>query len=219
MTPAPCVKKTPVLYGYWRSGAAYRARIGLELKGLAYEHRAIDLRSGQQHQPDFTAMNPQGLVPALEIDGQVLSQSLAILEYLEETHPEPPLLPQTPGARAQARAMAEIIACDIHPLNNLRVLKALTRLELDEPRRNAWAAGWIETGFAALEQLIARHGRGWAFGEHPGIVECCLIPQIYSAGRFGADLTRFPRIREIDARAAEHPAFQAAHPNRQPDAD
>jgi maleylpyruvate isomerase len=209
----------PVLHGYWRSGTSYRTRIALELKGLAYEHRGVDLRAGEQRSEAFLRLNPQGLVPALEVEEGVLTQSPAILEWIEERWPEPPLLPAEPFARAEVRAMAATVACDIHPLNNLRVLQALKRdLNADEQAVAAWTARWITAGFDALERLIGRHGKGWAWGEAPTLADCCLIPQVYSARRFEVDLEPYPGILAIDARAAEHPAFQAAHPDRQPDA-
>lgn len=209
----------PVLHGYWRSGTSYRTRIALELKGLAYEHRAVDLRKGEQRSEAYLKLNPQGLAPALEVEQGVLTQSPAILEWIEERWPEPPLLPPEPFARAEVRAMAALVACDIHPLNNMRVLKALkSDLGADEAKISAWAARWIGAGFDALERAIARHGHGWAWGEAPTLADCCLIPQVYSARRFEVDLTPYPHILAVDARAAEHPAFQAAHPDRQPDA-
>ena len=210
----------PVLHGYWRSGTSYRTRIGLELKGLAYEQAPVDLRTGAQRSEAFLRLNPQGLAPALEIDGLVLTQSMAILEYLDEAYPEPPLLPPGAAARAQVRAMADVVACDIHPLNNLRLLKAIKELGVqDQAGQNAWAGRWINAGFEALERLIGQHGSGWCWGEAPTIADCCLIPQVYSARRFEVDLEPYPLIRAIDLRAAAHPAFQAAHPDRQPDAD
>lgn len=209
-----------ILHGYWRSGAAYRVRIALNLKGVAYDQAGHDLRTGAQAAPDYVALNPQGLVPALEVDGAVLTQSPAILEWLEEAYPQPPLLPSDPIDRAQVRAMAALIACDIHPLNNLRVGKALREtFGADQAGVDAWAARWIQPGFAALERLVARHGRGWCFGEAPSLADCFLIPQIYSAGRFNVDLAAYPRLLAIDEAAAAHPAFAEAHPSRQPDAD
>ena len=209
-----------ILHGYWRSGAAYRTRIALELKGLAYEQRGIDLRTGAQRSEAYVALNPQGMVPALEADGAVLTQSPAILEWLEETHPEPPLLPTDAVARAQVRAMAALVACDIHPLNNLRVLKALREtFGADQAATDAWAGRWIIAGFEALEALIARHGDGWCFGDAPTLADCCLVPQIYSARRFNTPLDAFPRILALEEKAAGHPAFMAAHPDRQPDAN
>ena len=209
-----------ILHGYWRSGTSYRTRIALNLKGLAYEQAGIDLRTGAQKSDAFLALNPQGLVPALEADGDVLTQSPAILEWLEETHPEPPLLPTSAVARAQVRAMAALVACDIHPLNNLRVLKALREtFDADQDAVDAWAGRWITAGFEALEALIERHGDGWCFGAAPTLADCCLIPQVYSARRFNTPLDAFPRILAIEEKAAGHPAFMAAHPDRQPDAN
>ena len=209
-----------ILHGYWRSGTSYRTRIALNLKGLAYERHGIDLRQGDQRSEAYLRLNPQGLVPALEVDGAVLTQSPAILEWLEETHPNPPLLPADPIARAQVRAMAALVGCDIHPLNNLRVGKALREeFGADQAAVDAWAVRWIEPGFAALEALVAQHGDGWCYGDAPTLADCYLIPQIYSARRFNVALDAFPRLLAIEAAAEAHPAFQAAHPDRQPDAD
>ena len=209
-----------ILHGYWRSGAAYRVRIALALKGLAYETQGHDLRTGAQKAADYVALNPQGMVPALQIDGAVLTQSPAILEWLEETHPQPPLLPSDPLSRARVRAMAALIACDIHPLNNLRVGKSLREdFGADQAAVDAWAARWIVPGFTALEALVERDGQGWCFGDTPTLADACLIPQIYSAHRFNVPLDAYPRLLAIDAAAQAHPAFIAAHPDRQPDAD
>lgn len=209
-----------ILHGYWRSGAAYRVRIALALKGLAYETQGHDLRTGAQKAADYVALNPQGMVPALQIDGAVLTQSPAILEWLEETHPQPPLLPSEPLSRARVRAMAALIACDIHPLNNLRVGKSLREdFGADQAAVDAWAARWIVPGFTALEALVERDGQGWCFGDTPTLADACLIPQIYSAHRFNVPLDAYPRLLAIDAAAQAHPAFIAAHPDRQPDAD
>lgn len=209
-----------ILHGYWRSGAAYRTRIALALKRQAYETQGVDLRTGAHKSEVFVALNPQGMVPALELDGAVLTQSPAILEWLEETCPAPALLPATPVDRAQVRAMAALIGCDIHPLNNLRVGKALREtFGADQPAIDAWAARWILPGFEALEALVARHGKGWCFGDAPTLADCYLIPQIYSARRFNVPLEAFPRLLAIDTLASQHPAFIAAHPDAQPDAD
>lgn len=205
-----------VLHGYWRSGTSYRTRIALNLKGLAFEQAAVDLRAGDQRGEQFRALNPQGLVPALETEDGVLTQSPAILEWLEERYPEPPLLPSDPADRAVVRAMAATIACDIHPINNLRVLNAVRELGGEA---NAWAARWIAPGFAAMEVQIARHGRGFAFGATPTLADCHLVPQVYSAERFDVDLTPYPQLMAAVERARAHPAFAAAHPDRQPDAD
>jgi maleylacetoacetate isomerase/maleylpyruvate isomerase len=207
-----------VLHSAWRASAPYRVRIGLNLKGLAYDYAPVNLVTGQQQSPEYQALNPQRLVPALEADGHILTQSLAILEWLEETHPEPPLLPKDPFDRAVVRAMCGIVACDIHPVNNLRILKALTAMGQDEAQRNEWAARWINDGFAALEPMVAGHGKGWAFGDAPTLADCVLVPQVYNARRFGVDLTPYPAITAVADSAGQHPAFAAAHPDRQPDA-
>jgi len=209
-----------LLHGYWRSGTSYRTRIALNLKGLAYEQVTHDLRKGEHQGSTFLTLQPQGLVPALEVDGAVLIQSPAILEWLEETHPQPPLLPATPAARAQVRAMAAIVGCDIHPLNNLRVLKSLRAdLGADEAQVSAWIARWIAPGFAALEGLIAHHGGAYAYGDAPTLADAYLVPQAYAAERFGVDLSAYPRLTAVVAHARQHPAFAAAAPEAQPDAD
>ena len=211
---------TYTLHSMWRATAPYRVRIGLNLKGLAYDYVAVDLASGEQRREPYLAVNPQGLAPALDIGDRVLTQSLAILEWLEETHPEPALLPKTPLDRAVVRAMAEIVACDIHPLNNLRVLQAIEGLGVagGSTDQRDWIHRWIGAGFHALEPMIQRYGGGFAFGAQPGLADCCLIPQVYSANRFRLDLAPYPAIRAVAERAAEHPAFAAAHPDKQPDA-
>ncbi len=210
---------TLTLYSAWRATAPYRVRIGLALKGVAYDYAPIDLIKGEQREPGYRAVNPQGLTPALDIgDGVVLTQSLAILEWLDETHPDPALLPKAPLDRQRVRAMALIIACDIHPLNNTRVGGALKKLGVSQEDNLAWIHRWITDGFDTLEPMIARHGRGFAFGETPSLADCCLIPQVYSANRFEVDLSPYPAIRAVADRAAKHAAFQAAHPTKQPDA-
>ena len=211
---------TAILHGYWRSTASYRVRIALNLKGVAHDQRTHDLRQGAQRSGAYLALNAQGLVPALELDGTVLTQSLAILEWLDEVHPATPLLPSTPDARAVVRAMAGVVACDIHPLNNLRVLNAMRGdFAASDAQVQAWIARWIAEGFTALERLVERHGGAFAFGDSPTLADCCLVPQIYSAERFAVDLAPFPRLVAVGARARALPAFAAAHPDRQPDAD
>ncbi len=207
------------LYSYWRATAPYRVRIALHLKGLAYDYIPVNLLDGDQRGEAYRRLNPQGLTPTLVTeDGRTLIQSLAIIEWLEEAHPVPPLLPADRDERAVVRAMADIIACDIHPLNNLRVQQQLARLGLDESARLAWTQRWIEDGFTALEPLIAEHTAGFAFGAEPTLADCLLIPQVYSAERREVQLTPWPAIAAVAARCEAHPAFQAAHPGRQPDA-
>ena len=208
------------LHGYWRSTTAYRVRIALAVKGVAYEQVTHDLRTGAQREAEYQALNPQGLVPALETDDAVLTQSPAILEWIDEMYPDPPLLPADANGRATVRAMAATIACDIHPVNNLRILNALrAEFGADEAAVTRWIARWIGDGFAALETLIARHGDGFAFGATPTIADCHLVPQVYSAERFAVDLSPYPHLKSAADRARALLAFAAAHPDRQPDAD
>jgi maleylacetoacetate isomerase/maleylpyruvate isomerase len=206
------------LHSAWRSSAAYRVRIGLNLKGLAYEIVPVNLVASQHLEPAYAALNPQRLLPALEVDGKVLTQSLAILEWLDESVPGYPLLPEDPYDRAVVRAMAQIVACDIHPVNNLRILRALTDLGIAEPGREAWIRRWITDGFTALERMIVEHGQGYAFGSEPTLADCFLLPQVYNAERFKTDLTPFPNIVAIAKHLAQISPFAAAHPNLQPDA-
>jgi maleylpyruvate isomerase len=208
------------LHGYWRSSAAYRVRIALNLKGLLYDQVAYDLRQNRQRDPAYLALAPHGLVPALETGMGRVIESLAIMEWLEETAPQPPLLPDTLLGRALVRAMAALIACDIHPLHNLRVLRDLrARFGANQAAVDAWAGHWITQGFTALETLIAAHGRGFAYGAQPTLADCCLVPQVYAAERFKVDLDPFPHIRAAAEAARALPAFIDAHPGRQPDAD
>jgi maleylpyruvate isomerase len=211
------------LYGYFRSSATYRVRIALNLKGLAWETALIDLRPpvSAQHTPQFRAVNPEGLIPVL-IDGpHTLTQSLAIMEYLEETHPEPPLLPRTPPARAVVRALALAVACDIHPLNNSRVLSYLrSPLGHDEATVDAWYAHWIAAGFEALEQRaqeLSGDGRH-LYGTAVTLADVCLVPQMYNAHRFRCDVGPYPTLRAICAHLEALPAFARAAPQAQPDA-
>jgi maleylacetoacetate isomerase/maleylpyruvate isomerase len=206
------------LHSAWRATAPYRVRIGLALKDVDYDYIPVDLIAGQQREPAYKAVNPQGLTPALDIGDRILTQSLAILEWLEEEYPGPPILPGTALDRATVRAMALIVACDIHPLNNTRVGRQLNKMGIDQPGILAWSQRWIVDGFDALEPMVAKHGKGFAFGDTPTMADCCLVPQVYSSQRFEVDLAPYPAIRAVAERAAEHPAFQAAHPSKQPDA-
>ncbi len=214
------------LHSYWRSSAAYRVRIALNLKGLAYRQVPVHLvkDGGQQRSAEYRALNPQCLVPLL-VDpdsgtGEVrIAQSLAILEYLDEVFPVPALLPVEPADRAQVRALALHIACDLHPLNNLRVLQYLgTELGVDEQARNAWYRHWVNTGLAAVEQGLAHFDGRLSLGHRPGYLEACLVPQVYNARRFDCDLSGYPRVLEMAARCESLDAFAQAAPEVQPDA-
>ena len=211
------------LIGYFRSSAAYRVRIALNLKGVAVEHASRHLRKGEQRAPDYVAINPQKLVPALVLDsGEVLTQSLAILEYLEETDPQPPLLPRDPVGRARVRALALIPTADIHPIQNLRVMGYL-REKFGQTEESAfgWSRHWIETGFDAYEASIANDPRTGAFshGDSPTMADLCLIPQVFNAARFKVDMKRYPTIQRIYDACMRLPAFDAAQPSKQPDAE
>lgn len=208
-----------ILHGYFRSSAAWRVRIALNLKGLKAEPRFQHLRKGEQTSPEYLAVNPQGLLPSLILDdGAVLTQSLAICEYLDERHPEPPLLPSDPVARAHVRAFAQVIACDVHPLQNLKVLKALEARGQTSEETQAWAREVIARGFDALETLVAGRSRPFAFGDRPSMADVFLVPQMGNARRFGVEL-RWPRLMAIEGACAALPAFADAHPDRQPDAE
>ena len=208
------------LYGFFRSSAAFRVRIALNLKKLDYETAAVHLRRNDQSKPDYRGINPQGLVPTL-IDGDLtLIQSLAIIEYLDEVHPEPPLLPKDPADRARVRALAEIVACDIHPINNLRVLRYLTHeLGHDETAIAKWYNHWIAAGFEALEPLLASDARtgGFCHGEAPGLADIALVPQVVNAERYRLDLAPYPTLVRIFDNCMKLEPFIAAHPNNQPD--
>jgi len=212
------------LYDYFRSSAAYRVRIALNLKGVAPDERTfVHLRMGGQRAQDYLALNPQGLVPALALDeGAVLTQSLAIVEYLDETHPEPPLLPADPIGRARVRAIALSIACDIHPLDNLRVLNYLIgTLGVAREQKDGWYKYWVDVGFEALEKKLAQERETGVFchGNEPTLADVCLVPQIANARRFGIDLSPYPTLTRIEAACLALPAFAAAAPERQPDAE
>lgn len=205
------------LFTYYRSSSSYRVRIALALKGLDYRALPINLiRDGGEHrQPEYLSLNPQGRLPALRTDeGELLIQSPAILEYLEERYPQPPLLPANLEARARQRAVAALIGCDIHPLHNASVINRLRGLGFDEAQVQAWIGHWVRSGLDAVEQLIG--DQGWCFGEL-GMADVYLVPQLYSARRFKVDLDGLPRILRVEAMAAEHPAFRQAHPDVQPD--
>jgi maleylacetoacetate isomerase len=211
------------LYDYFRSSAAYRVRIALNLKGLASERQPIHLAKGVQATPDYVAVNPQGLLPSLVADdGSVLTQSLAIIEWLDETHPAPPLLPATPNERARVRAIALAIACDIHPLNNLRVLRYLAGpLALPQETRDTWYAHWCHVGLSALETQLARESATGRFchGDAPTLADICLVPQLANARRFKVDVTPFPTLTRIEAACHALAAFADAAPDKQPDAE
>jgi maleylacetoacetate isomerase len=215
------MKNPFTLYGYWRSSAAYRVRIGLNLKGIDYRDQPVSLIDSEQRLSDYAALNPQQLVPTLKHGERVIRQSLAILEYLDEVQPEPPIMPTTPRERARVRALALAVACDIHPLQNLRVTKYLeTDLGATEAQRAAWFKRWIEPGLAAIEQLLADNPGTAEFceGDYPTIADCCLIPQLASATRFGASWQQFPTIVRIERNCAQLDAFARARPEVQIDA-
>lgn len=211
------------LYSYWRSSAAYRVRIGLNLKSLPYETVPVHLLrdGGEQRSAAFRDINPQGLVPVLQHGERMMRQSVAILEYLDETWPEPPLLPAAARDRQRVRSIAQAIACDIHPLNNLRVLQYFSHgWHVPQPERDAWVQHWIQDGFAALEGMLADHPSTGTFceGNTPTLADCCLVPQVYNARRFAVDLGPYPTIVRIEKACLALPAFEAARPEHQPDA-
>jgi len=211
------------LYSYWRSSAAYRVRIGLNLKGLSYETVPVHLLrdGGEQFRPEYVQANPQKLVPVLEHGQRLYRQSLAILEYIDEVWPTPPLLPSIARDRARIRGLAQLVACDVHPLNNLRVLRYFEQeWHVPQPERDHWVRHWIEQGFAAFEAMLQDHPATGSFcdGHSPTLADCCLVPQVYNARRFGVDLSPYPTIVAIESACLVMPEFQAAAPERQPDA-
>lgn len=208
-----------ILYGYWRSTAAYRVRIALGLKGLEWDQAVIDLRVGQQSEPAFLERNSQGMVPFL-VDGEHgLTQSLAIIEYLDETYPEPRLIPGNAAQRARIRALAQVVACDIHPINNLRVLQYLrNELKLDEAAVNQWAQRWIGAGFRSLEQAVQESSGRYMISDSVTLADICLVPQLYNARRVATDLAPFPGLLALEERLFRLPAFEAARPEKQPEA-
>jgi maleylpyruvate isomerase len=212
------------LYSYFRSSAAYRVRIALNLKNLPYDYAPIHLLrdGGEQLKPAYRSLNPDAILPTLVDGDNVLQQSLAIIEYLEETHPEPPLLPKSPADRAYVRSVALQVACEIHPLNNLRVLKYLKHtVGADDATRDAWYRHWIESGFATLEEHLAGDSRTGklCFGDTPTLADACLVPQVFNAQRFKIDVTQFPTILRIHDHASQLDAFVRAAPGVQPDAE
>lgn len=204
------------LHTYFRSSAAFRVRIALNLKGLKAEHVPHDLRQGQQGTPGYLEVNPQGLIPALETEDGVLTQSLAICEYLDERFPAPPLIDGGPGRRARIRGFAQVIACDIHPVQNLRILNRLRAMGHGQEEVTAWAAEFIGSGLDACERLIAAGAGPFCFGEAPTLADVCLVPQLYNARRFGVTL-RWPRLAQAEAQCLELPEFRDALPEAQPD--
>ena len=212
------------LHTYWRSSAAWRVRIALALKGIAYDAVPVHLLrgGGEQRADAYRALNPQGLVPLLTDGDETLSQSLAIIEYLDETRPEPPLLPRSAAGRARVRALAAVVACDVHPLNNLRVLQHLAaQFGADDAAKGAWMRRWIGDGFAALETMLARDPRTGTccHGDAPTLADLCLVPQMFNARRFDVDLAPYPTLVRIDAHCSALAAFRDAAPDRQPDAE
>ena len=206
----------PILHDYYRSSAAYRVRIALGLKGVDYDRRIVNLAHGDHKSPAFRAQNPQGLVPCLEIDGLFLTQSLAICDYLDAKYDPVPFVPGDPAERAHVLALALTVACDIHPLNNLRILKYLTgELAVADDAKNEWYRHWVREGLAALEVLAAPRAGSWLYRDAPSLADICLVPQLYNARRFAVPLDPYPTLRRVDETASGHPAFIAAHPDHQ----
>ena len=206
----------PVLHDYYRSSASYRVRIGLNLKGVDYDQIKVDLAGGAQKDERYKQLNPQGFVPMLEIDGHRLTQSLAILDYLDASRGDPPFMPSNDADRAHVLALATLVACDIHPLNNLRVLKYLKGpLGCEEEAKDDWYRHWVREGFDALEKLAAPRAGAFLFGDEPTLADICLVPQLYNARRFSVPIEDYPHLRQADENASAHPAFAAAHPDKQ----
>ena len=209
------------LYNYFRSSASFRVRIALNLKGLAYDYVPVHLAKGEQKQPEFAALTAEGLVPLLELDdGQRLMQSMAIIEYLDETHPQPALLPADAAGRARVRALSQIVACEIHPLNNLRVLKYLVNdLKASDDAKNAWYKHWVRLGLQSYEARLAERPGTYSHGDAPTLADCCLVPQIFNAQRFDCDLSGLPRTMAVFDACMQLNAFQKAQPSACPDAE
>lgn len=210
------------LHNYFRSSASFRVRIALELKGLSYEYLPVHLVKGEHTQPAYAGVSPSMLVPTLVTDaGEALGQSMAIIEYLDETHPQPPLLPADPLGRARVRALAQLVACDIHPLNNLRVLKYLVRtLKVDEDTKATWYMHWVREGLLAFERELARLPRGtYCYGDTPTLADCCLVPQVFNGRRYATDFSGLDRTMAAFEACMQHPAFQKAQPSSCPDSE
>ncbi len=208
------------LHNYFRSSASFRVRIALELKGLPYEYVPVHIAKGEHKKPDYVAVSPSMLVPTLETDaGEQLGQSMAIIEWLDETHPQPPLLPSDPLGRAHVRALAQLVACEIHPLNNLRVLKYLVNeLKVGDDAKNGWYRHWVREGLLAFERELQRLPRGtYCHGDTPTLADCCLVPQIFNGKRFGADFSSLDRTMAVFDACMQHPAFIKAQPSSCPD--
>jgi maleylacetoacetate isomerase len=204
----------PLLHDYFRSSAAYRVRIALNLKSVDYDRQPVNLVEGEQKAAEYRALNPQGFVPMLEIDDLRLTQSLAIAVYLDQKYPDPPLMPRDPADGAHVRAMAMAIACDIHPLNNLRVLKYLTRMGIGQEQRDDWYRHWVTEGLEALEAMASPRAGAFLFGDTVSLADVCLVPQLYNARRFSVPITPYPTLRRADESASALPAVAAAHPDR-----
>lgn len=210
-----------ILRSYWRSSCSWRVRIALNLKALEYRVHPVHLvaNGGEQHADEHRELNPMRELPVLVVDGVPLSQSVAIIEYLDEQYPDPPLFPREPLARAHVRQMVEVVNSGTQPVQNLRVMQKLGRdFDLDRPVQVQWSRDWIQFGLGALERVVQQHGNGYCFGDEVTAADLCLVPQMYNARRFGVDLTQLPGLVAVDERLADHPAFMAAHPDQQPDA-